>query len=101
MQNRTRRSWRFHLIVLVALAPLMQGCWLAGNPSLFTATAPTVNVPGVGEVFLSKDGDSYVLKVEDPSTHKYVRIGPGDPRYPLIDAFFRSRQPPCRGRCAR
>jgi hypothetical protein len=88
MTTWKRWSWRYRLIVLVALAPLLQGCFVAD--SAFTTTAPSVNVPGVGEVFLSQDPSTgeYVLKVPDPNTHRYVRVGPGDPRYPIIDAFF-------------
>jgi hypothetical protein len=85
-----RRSWRYRLIVLVALAPLLQGCFLTLN---FDSSESTYDVPGVGEVFYRRDtsgGDyAYVLKVIDPATGRYVRIRPGDPRFPIIDAFFR------------
>jgi len=94
MHTWKRWSWRYRVGALFALALLLQGsnCPLGGSRT-FLATDPTYTVPGVGEVFRFVDieeerGASYVIKEIDPSTGRYWRIYPGDPRYGLIAAYF-------------
>jgi hypothetical protein len=97
MSTWKRWSWRYRLGALFALALLLQGsyCPLFGQTG-YNFNDPSFTVPGVGEVFLLKDRNTgeYVLKVIDPATRRFVRIGPGDPRFPAIDAVFRAMHVP-------
>ena len=60
-------------------------------------STPTFAVPGVGPVYADSEYDDatgrygYVIKRIVPGTGRYERVYPGDPRYAIIQTFFRNR----------